>query len=96
MYAQLLYDGSCPTLLDADHQDIREPPTGLRNVKHLSIADLYCRGSTVCRSTKLRRLLFDLQNIRRVQMRDMNTRKLNLSFMLLSFVHGGPHTVFGL
>ena len=74
MYAQLLYDGSRPTLLHAHHQDIREPPAALRERKHLSIADLYCRGSTVFRSTKLRRLLFDFQS-RRVQIMDMKTRK---------------------
>ena len=92
MDAQLLYDGSSATLLDAHHQDIREPPAGFRRKKHISIADLYCRGSTLFRSTKLRKLLIDLKN-RRVQMKDMKTRKLSFIF---SFVHGGFLTVFGL
>ena len=34
MNAQLLYDGSCPTLFDSHHRDIREPPAaGLENIK---------------------------------------------------------------
>ena len=35
--AQLLYDGPRPALLHADHQDVREPRTDLRTIKHLAI-----------------------------------------------------------
>ena len=38
MDAQLLYDGSRPTLLHPHHQDVREPPRDLRKIK--TIAEL--------------------------------------------------------